>query len=125
MWLERVIAFLIGKGHQVANSHVREVWGQELDSPETAVKKDLTSIRKADLIVAYLGSPPSPGVQMELGMALSFSKPIVVLADRESTIPYLVRGLHHLTDSFLIQLDDEQNLLTELGRVVDSVTRNE
>jgi hypothetical protein len=117
-WLARLISFLEGKGHQVINSHVREDWGGKLEPPEIAIVNDFTSIKDSHLIIAYIGNPPSPGVQMELGFASSFGKRIIILTETDSEMPYLARGLHRLTDAVLIRFDSQEDLIAELDKLV-------
>lgn len=115
-WLEKIIRFLESKGHQVISKHVREKWGEDLNTPEDAIEHDFDSAKTSDLIIAYLGNPFSPGVQMELGIALCYHKKIIVLTESKSEIPYLVRGLHKLTDTVFIEFKNEEDLITKLDK---------
>lgn len=117
-WLEKLIGFLERKGHQVFVAHVREAWGEKLEPPEIAIANDFASIKDSDLVIAYIGNPYSPGVQMELGFASSFGKKIIILTETESESPYLVRGLHQLTDTMLIRFNTQEDLITKLDKVV-------
>src|ERR1051326_6691041 len=60
--LNFVIDHLEADGWSVDNAHKRERWGASLDSPFTAVASDLKGIENAQILIAILGSPPSPGV---------------------------------------------------------------
>jgi hypothetical protein len=91
--LTAVIDHLEAKGWSVDNAHRRERWGARLDSPYTAANADLDGIEKAGVLVAFLGTPPSPGVQLEIGFALARNKKIVLIADEDDQMPYLIRGM--------------------------------
>jgi hypothetical protein len=113
-WLVRVIGFLESKGHQVTNAHLREDWGKRLESPDVALKLDYAAIQAVDTVVAVLGNPPSPGVQMELGFAACFKKRLLVAAPAGLELPYLVQGLHALTTTTLMSFSDLDGLLSAL-----------
>jgi hypothetical protein len=91
--LDFVIDHLEGEDWSVDNAHKRERWGTRLDSPFTAVAADLRGIENAQILIAILGSPPSPGVQLEIGFALARKKRLVIVADLDDPMPYLIRGV--------------------------------
>jgi hypothetical protein len=91
--LNFVIDHLEGEGWLVDNAHRREHWGTRLDSPLRAVGADLRGIEKAHILIAILGSPPSPGVQLEIGYALARNKKLVIVAEANDPMPYLIRGV--------------------------------
>jgi nucleoside 2-deoxyribosyltransferase len=78
---------------QVHCAHQRERWGQDLDPPGLALERDIDEITRADVLVAILGSPPSPGVQFELGYAIALGKRILILKQKDQFVPYLNRDL--------------------------------
>ncbi len=104
-WLESVIGALEQAGHKVISAHVREEWGEQLDSPITALKADLRDLRQADVVVAHIGSPPSPGVQFELGAATSLGIPMVLLFDKGQSRPYLNPALPAVNPTDIVELD--------------------
>lgn len=89
--LRRIIEALRSSGHQVRNAHEVEDWGRALAAPGIALKRDLADLDKSDILVAILGDPPSPGVQLEIGYALANSLPVLLLAQNEAQVPYLLR----------------------------------
>jgi nucleoside 2-deoxyribosyltransferase len=91
--LEEIIQHLEAKGWSVGSAHEREAWGEKLDSPYKAVNADLQGIEDASALVAILNSPPSPGVQMEIGFALARGKKLVLVGSPNETMPYLIRGV--------------------------------
>jgi len=98
-----IINYLRVNGHHVISAHEREEWGLDLDSPEEAINLDFQGVENSDAIVAIIGSPPSPGVQMELGVALTKKIPIICLYKKGQFIPYLVKGMHTLTQTIYIE----------------------
>jgi hypothetical protein len=91
--LESIIDRLEARGWSVDNAHRRERWGAALDRPLAALTADLKGIETADTLVAIIGSPPSPGVQLEIGFALARGKEILLVVGRDDPIPYLIRGV--------------------------------
>jgi nucleoside 2-deoxyribosyltransferase len=100
----RIMEALERNGHKVFSAHRREAWGTELDSPADALAADLAGLRASDLVIAYVGSPASPGVQLELGYSLARKIPAVVFADAGQPGPYLLRGLPAVSDSHLHEI---------------------
>lgn len=98
--LEQVLLSLRREGFTVVNAHEREDWGAALMEPQEALQKDVESIAHCDMLVAYQGVPPSPGVQYELGYAHGIKKPAVVLSNsyqlfvhgKKLSFPYLEAG---------------------------------
>lgn len=86
---------LLEDGAAVFSAHENEDWGRGWLPPEICTPADYLAVRRADVVCAILGSPPSPGVLVELGWASALQKPIVLLL--ESDPPQLVRGLGELT----------------------------
>jgi nucleoside 2-deoxyribosyltransferase len=91
--LESIIELFDANNIEVFNAHKREAWGENLQPPAKALGYDLDEIARSDLLVMIIGSPPSPGVQLELGYAIALNKPIVLLSKKDDFVPYLVRGL--------------------------------
>lgn len=117
-WLESIISKLVKSGHIVTNAHMREEWGAKLEPPEKAIRNDFSLVRDCDLVVAYLGNPPSDGVQMELGFAATFGKPIILICEAECSVPYLVDGLGALTQFSKLSFRDRDHLLEQLNEVI-------
>lgn len=107
--LDAIIDHLEAEKWFVGNAHKREEWGRRLDSPYTAVNADLKEIDGAGVMVAILGSPPSPGVQLEIGFALARHKKLVVIADVDDPMPYLIRGVIERESVVLIRQPDGQD----------------
>jgi nucleoside 2-deoxyribosyltransferase len=124
--LSRLHEFLVGLGHDVFSAHVRERWGEALDTPIGALAIDLAQLEASDVVVAVLGIPPSPGVQFELGYAVAFKKPLLIIASDTIEAPYLVRGLPELAGASICQvaaLDDARDYLAKEFRRLDPAPR--
>jgi hypothetical protein len=105
-------------GHTIFSAHRREAWGAALDEPLSALKADIAGIVNTDVIIAYVGQPPSPGVQLEIGYALAAHKDLLVFIERDQSEPYLVRGLGGLPGAKVVEVDDFAAIrpaLTRLG----------
>lgn len=118
--LTAVIDHLEARGWSVDNAHRRERWGASLDSPYSAVTADLEGIEKAEVLVAFLGIPPSPGVQLEIGFALARNKRIVVIADDYDQMPYLIRGIVEEDSVVLIRQPVSSRNHQDIGEMISS-----
>jgi nucleoside 2-deoxyribosyltransferase len=114
-WLEKLIRHLESHGDQVFSAHTREQWGTKLDEPAHALKADMHALEKSDWVIALVGDPPSPGVQMELGAALLLNKRIAILVKRGEFVPYLVRGLNTLPYAQTIEYSNEDEAMAALS----------
>jgi nucleoside 2-deoxyribosyltransferase len=84
-------------GHVVILAHERERWGKAILPPEKCTKLDFEEIKKADIIIAYPGNPPSGGVHIELGWASALQKKIIVIQKENENYSPLVKGLGSIT----------------------------
>ncbi|MBZ0139952.1 MAG: nucleoside 2-deoxyribosyltransferase [Pseudorhodoplanes sp.] len=91
--LAEIIDVFESRSLTVFNAHRRESWGRSLEAPDVALKKDLDEILRSDVVVAIIGSPPSPGVQLEIGYSLALNKPILLLVKNGEFVPYLNRRM--------------------------------
>lgn len=122
-WLELIIQHLESLGHRVIGEHSREDWGAKLEPPKTAIQNDFNAVRDCELLIAYLGNPPSIGVNMELGFAIAFQKPIIVIQEKQSRIPYLLDGIGRLTRTSQIRFTNNNQLLEQLSRELEVATK--
>ncbi len=111
---ERLITRLCDSGHRVFSAHAREEWGLALDPPATALMSDFSGVLESDVLIAYVGDPPSPGVQFELGCAITAGVPTLIFIDAGQRTPYLVRGMHALPNVDVIDVADLAQLYAEL-----------
>jgi hypothetical protein len=103
-------------GHDVFSAHQREAWGANLDTPESALKADVAGLIASELVVAYIGNPPSPGVQLELGYAIANHKQLLVFIEYGQEEPYLVRGLEAWPRTEVVDVDDLSGIKPVLVR---------
>jgi hypothetical protein len=104
-------------GHEVFSAHRREARGVELDSPESALRASVAGLLASELVIAYVGDPPSPGVQMELGYAIASRKRLLVFIDCGQTEPYLVSGLAGLPHVEVIEIESLSGIGPVLARI--------
>jgi hypothetical protein len=100
--IETIYDRLTARGWTIHNAHRRERWGDSIDTPYSALVKDLEAIDDSEQLVAIVGDPPSPGVQLEIGFALARGKRILVICGRPGGLPYLMRGvIEHESATFI------------------------
>lgn len=104
-------------GHQVFSAHKREAWGAALDKPASALKADVAGLIDTDVVIAYVGRPPSPGVQLEIGYALAAHKELLVFIERDQPEPYLVRGLIEMGRASVVEIENIGNIRPTLVRM--------
>jgi hypothetical protein len=109
--------------HQVFSAHKREAWGANLDDPESALKADVAGLHESELVIAYVGNPPSPGVQMELGYAMAHHKQMLIFIGRDQGEPYLIRGLPVLSNVDVVEIGGLNEIKAVLSRrgLIDSL----
>lgn len=91
---EALITGLEGAGCHVDNAHRRESWRAAFLSPEECTRRDFEEIAASDVVVAFPGSPPSPGTHVEIGWACALGKPLVLLLEQDTAYAFLIQGLH-------------------------------
>jgi nucleoside 2-deoxyribosyltransferase len=121
--LKKELIFLIQKLKQhnidIISAHEREEWGKLLDKPEVSLRLDFEGIDKSDILIALLGDPPSPGVQLELGYAIAKKKKIICLYKKGDTLPYLVPGISSLTNFVLIKYNN--SIKQVMGKLFEEI----
>lgn len=122
--LKLLLDELRSKRHNVICAHEREQWGLNLDTPDEALDLDFKGIENSDCLVALLGNPPSPGVQMELGAAIILRKPIICLIKKDSIVPYLVMGIHRLTKIKYIEYETIKQATQDLINVLSDFEKD-
>lgn len=102
---EALISGLEGAGCHVDNAHRRESWGAAFLSPEECTRRDFEEIAASDVVVAFPGSPPSPGTHVEIGWASALGKPLVLLLEQDTAAyAFLIQGLHTVAAVCIIEV---------------------
>lgn len=122
--LQSVYLALKNKGYEIFSAHVREKWGDALEDPATALVRDLSELRESDVVVAFIGSPPSPGVQMELGSAITMNKPILYLVREGDTAPYLLDGIPITTRGLRVTYKTFGDATKQLIQLLENLKAN-
>ncbi|HEV2975663.1 MAG TPA: nucleoside 2-deoxyribosyltransferase [Solirubrobacteraceae bacterium] len=124
-YLTRIYTFLESElGYEVENAHVREEWGNRLDTPAQALALDLAGIDKSDVLIVLVGMAPSEGIQLEIGYAIGRDKRIVVVLDATapSNVHYLMEGLPSVARAAICKVGDlvdtEKAIRAGLSRVM-------
>lgn len=108
--MQKLLSALRSAGHNVISAHEREGWGIELDPPAEALRYDLDGVRNSDILFALIGDPPSPGVQLEIGVAIEAKKRMVCAVRDGEFVPYLLRGIDSLSHAQLVHYRDMDHL---------------
>ena len=117
--LTHVIDQLEASGHRVHSSHRREMWGEDIYEPKRAIELDFAAIAECDVVFAFIGDPPSPGVQMELGYAVAKSKRIVVAFTQGfESLPHLTKGLSAFPRVSIVRITSFERWLDEAGHLL-------
>jgi nucleoside 2-deoxyribosyltransferase len=75
----------------------QEGWVISKEPPEISIKKDLSEIKKADLVVALLPSGSSTGgVQFEIGVAYALGKKVLVATKPDTKLGFFNQGAANL-----------------------------
>jgi nucleoside 2-deoxyribosyltransferase len=112
--LEAIIHLLERKRFAVHCAHRREGWGADMMTPEDCTRIDYQEISAADILLAFPGSPASPGTHIEIGWASAMKKKIVLLLEHDKEYAFLVRGLHRVADVTEVVFTTDSDLLRQL-----------
>ncbi len=112
------------QGYDVFSAHVHEKWGEALEDPATALVRDLSQLRDSDVLIAFIGNPPSPGVQMELGSALTMNKPILIFLQEGAPAPYLLEGVPMTTKALCVNYKSFDDAQMKIKTLMINITKN-
>src|SRR4051794_26690038 len=111
----RVVQHFEGQGHEVLSAHGLEGWGRTMVTPEECTRRDFDWIRRADVVVAFPGSPASPGTHIEIGWASAWGKPLVLILEPGVQHAYLALGLSALYPVQYVTYDESDGFLDRLS----------
>lgn len=120
--LETVLRHYDDQGVKVYNAHRRESWGSAFLEPDEFTRLDFDEISACDVMVAFPGSPASPGTHIEIGWASAMDKPSVLLLERDVEYAGLIEGLPSFRRCELVRFDKVVDT-DELDAAVARVTR--
>lgn len=112
--IKQVIQLLVDADYAVDNAHQRESWGQHMMTPDECTAADFDAIKKCQMLMAFPGSPASPGTHIEIGWASAFDKPIVLLLQENTTYAYLVSGLRTVSCVNYVYYKDATDCLLKI-----------
>lgn len=121
--LRGLIAELEQSGNRVFCAHLVEDFGRESSEPEAVALRDFEAVRRADLIVAFpWWKTYSCGVHVELGVAATLNKPMVIFLDSQQSYSSMVTGLGAIANVRFITVDDwsPEKLIPRTAREVEA-----
>lgn len=63
------------------------------ESPDNAILADLEKIKACDMFILHYPQRIPTSALIELGFAVSFEKPIIVITSQREILPYLILGI--------------------------------
>jgi hypothetical protein len=96
---------LLDAGVAVYSTHHDEAWVTRGVPPERRAPSPFRAIQSADLAFAYVGSPLSAGVGLELGWVSAMRKPVVLLVDRAVAHTPMISTLESVTSVLPLEFD--------------------
>lgn len=89
-------------------------------TPTQCTDADFNSIKNCDVLMAFPGSPASPGTYIEIGWASAFHKKIILLLKNDVDYAYLIRGLGVIGDVEYIYYENMNSCLSQISNVIDN-----
>lgn len=105
--LDRVRRAFMDAGASVFNAHHNEQWGAGWLPALECTAADFRAMQLADAVCAFVGTPPSGGVAVELGWASALGKPILLVQDRYTKSSPLINGLASITRADYLEEPEE------------------
>ncbi|MFC5909665.1 hypothetical protein [Streptacidiphilus monticola] len=96
---------LLDAGVSVFSAHHDDVWVTRGMGTGTRVPSAFRAMQSADLAFAYIGSPLSAGVGMELGWATALRKPVVLLVDQAVSHAPIIQTLEEVSPVLPLEFD--------------------
>jgi nucleoside 2-deoxyribosyltransferase len=96
---------LLDAGVSVFSTHHDDVWATRGVGIGMRVPSAFRAMQSADLAIAYVGSPLSAGVGMELGWATALRKPVVLLVDKAVAHSPMISTLEEVSPVLPLEFD--------------------
>jgi hypothetical protein len=122
LWLKNLLNSLEALGHKVTFPY-RDYhdWGKNFPELDKLCKEQFNEITKnTDLLIAYLGSPQSAGVAIEIGYAVSNNVPVIIIKQASEKITLVAYGLNAISKTKIIEFDDFPDLLSKISAEIRS-----
>lgn len=87
-WLESELTSLESLGYEVFCSVRADNYQINTADPAEAFRLDEYQLKRCDALLAYVKSPPSAGVQTEIGYALALGKKVFIAHDADHALAY-------------------------------------
>lgn len=115
-WLKKIIMAIEEGGHKVRSPHRDDhKWGEifpEIKDLSPSQYKGITE--DSDLLLAYIGSPQSGGVCIEIGYAISHKIPVIIIKKPEEKITLIAQGLNFISKCEIVEFKDDSDLMQKL-----------
>lgn len=126
-WLAKIVKGIESMGHSVYVCHKDDhEWGKSFPKIcELALKQFKKITTDTDVMVAYFGNPPSSGVGIEIGYAISSGVRVIIIKKPNEKITSLVDGLNSVSSCKVIEFNDDKHLLSELEKALIPVDKKD
>jgi hypothetical protein len=99
-----------------------EDWKVSEAPPELGVQHDLEELKSADMVVALLHDKPSVGVEFEIGFAVGYGKPVVLVRHISEPLAYFNQGVVSSGLASYVSYEHMNELLSQLEIALRSPT---
>lgn len=115
-WLKKITESIEEMGHNVSLPHREDhQWGKLFPDIKDLAPKQYNKITKeTDLLLAYIGSPQSGGVCIEIGYAISHKVPVVIIKKPKEKITLITEGLRMISECAIIEFENDKILIDKL-----------
>ncbi len=96
---------LLAAGVTVYSQHHDDCWTTRGFGTGSRVPSPFRGMQSADLVVAYVGTPLSAGVGLELGWATALRKPVVLLVEQAVAHSPMISTLEEVSPVLPIRFD--------------------
>jgi len=97
-----------------------EKWHMPGGLPERGVRKDMSTLDNADLLLALVGEQPSVGVEFEMGYMVAKGKPVILAMQSGGKLAFFNQGLVSAGLVTLLTYDDASSLARQLAIAVNA-----
>jgi nucleoside 2-deoxyribosyltransferase len=120
---EKIVEFLVAKGHQVPTAHLSKasvMEDEKVVGPAEVYQRDVNWVNQCDVLVAEV-STPSHGVGYEVALALLQNKPVFCCYHQGQKVSKMILG-NDMPNLALFEYFTLEELLEELEKYLDNIT---